>query len=85
MYEHDRQFLLYTMIIMASDQMIVMPNVSLSHTLLTAILCHVTITWWEAIITVYSKRCWSFSYVRIHSVYGFVEIEPNVQKWKAPF
>ncbi len=30
---------------------------------LTAILCHVTITWWEAIIiTVCSKSCWSFSY-----------------------
>ncbi len=51
---------------------------------LTAILCHVTITWWEAIIiTVCSKSCWSFSYiVHIHSVHGFGEKDQNVKKWK---
>ncbi len=51
---------------------------------LTAILCHVTITWWEAIIiTVCSKSCWSFSYiVHIHRLHGFGEKEQNVKKWK---
>ncbi len=52
---------------------------------LTAILCHVTITWWETIImTVCSKSCWSFSYiiVHIHSVHGFGEKDRNVKKWK---
>ncbi len=47
---------------------------------LTAILCHVTITWWEAIIiTLCSKSCWSFSYTCTHASLVYVVLEKTTE------